>query len=325
MKRWLFIGTLMFIAIFSAGDLFSATYDLTGTWNHTISNNFAIGDIGCVPAADTSGTCTIEQTGDTFTLTFISGVVCDPPDACIFDGKVDGEVYTSVSIYPVDEEGGFVAALLRFTASSATSASGSGAYEYSHPSGEWECMWGNQMALAQSEDPGDPEWVTVSGIVRYEGNPVCAMVLANGQHTFTCEEGDHFGKYRLNVPLDLNGKITIQAFVSGLAPFFTTTGPSALEIDIDMQPFSPENRSPAVTTETTSDSSAPVGWTRITGTVDLDGTPLCAMVLANGQHMFSCDDNLGVYDLTVPLDGHGQITLFVFVSGFQPYQVTFAP
>ncbi len=48
-------------------------------------------------------------------------------------------------------------------------------------------------------------------------------------------------------------------------------------------------------------------------------------MLANGKYMFSCDDNYGIYDLTVPLDENGGITLFVFVDGLQPYQVTFAP
>ena len=52
---------------------------------------------------------------------------------------------------------------------------------------------------------------------------------------------------------------------------------------------------------------------RIAGTVSSDSfDPLCAMVLANGQYMFSCGDSLGEYDLTVPVDENGEITLFKF-------------
>ena len=169
-------------------------------------------------------------------------------------------------------------------------------------------------------------WETISGSVAYNGTPVCAMVLANGQYLFTCQPGDDFGKYVLDVPLDKKGEITVQAFVSGLSPFRMTTDTSDLNMDIAMQPASLQSKSPAVTTVIASNAATPAGRARITGTVALaDGTPLCAMVLANGQYMFSCNANNGIYDLTVPLDSKGEITQFVFVSGLQPYRHTFAP
>jgi hypothetical protein len=80
-----------------------------------------------------------------------------------------------------------------------------------------------------------------------------------------------------------------------------------------------------VTTAVDPAEASPAGWVRMSGTVNFDGEPLCAMVLANGQYMFSCGDNNGVYDLTVPLDGNGQITHYVFVSGKQPYKRVFTP
>jgi len=49
------------------------------------------------------------------------------------------------------------------------------------------------------------------------------------------------------------------------------------------------------------------------------------MVLANGQHMFSCGADLGKFDLEVPLDVHGEITLYVFCSGMAPYKNLFVP
>ncbi len=61
-------------------------------------------------------------------------------------------------------------------------------------------------------------------------------------------------------------------------------------------------------------------WTDIKGDVTAqDGTPLCAMVLANGQHVFSCD-TAGTYSLHVPLNNNGQIDLFAFADGFMPFK-----
>ena len=39
------------------------------------------------------------------------------------------------------------------------------------------------------------------------------------------------------------------------------------------------------------------------------GNALCGLVLANGQFVFSCSPN-GSYNLNVPLDASGQITLY---------------
>ena len=403
MKKCLLIGAVMFVGIFLTKDLFSATYDLTGTWNYTLSGSWASGDIGCNPGSNASGTCTIDQAGDTFTFAYTSGVVCDPSESCTFTGAINDAVYSCSTTDIVDDEGGSVTSMIVFSASSATSASGSGNSAYTHPSEEWVCTWGNNLTLIKSEDgaqpikytltvntigggtvtrdpsggvydpgtiveltavadPGwqfkgwagdvtnpnatsataimdadkvvtatfvdaiDPGWMTVYGTVSYQGAPVCAMILANGQYRFTCQPGDDFGKYELDVPPDANGEITIFAFVSGLAPFRMTTDTSDLNTDIAMQPASLESKSPVVTTVIATTAATPAGRARITGTVALDdGTPLCAMVLANGQYMFSCGANSGIYDLIVPLDDNGEITLFVFVSGLQPYRQTFTP
>jgi hypothetical protein len=51
-------------------------------------------------------------------------------------------------------------------------------------------------------------------------------------------------------------------------------------------------------------------------------TPICAMVLANGKHMFSCDGS-GSYALNIPLDTNGQFKLQVYADGFAPTIQTF--
>ena len=67
-------------------------------------------------------------------------------------------------------------------------------------------------------------------------------------------------------------------------------------------------------------------WPQIGGEIQAeDKTSLCAMVLANGQHMFTCGANIGLYDLEVHLDENGRITLYGFCSGFAPYKDVFTP
>ena len=44
---------------------------------------------------------------------------------------------------------------------------------------------------------------------------------------------------------------------------------------------------------------------------------ICAMVLANGKFMFSCDGT-GNYALNIPLDSNGQFKLQVYADGFAP-------
>ncbi|MDM8521763.1 C13 family peptidase [Desulfococcaceae bacterium HSG8] len=166
-----------------------------------------------------------------------------------------------------------------------------------------------------------PEWVRLSGtVLDDEGIPLCAIVLANGQHTFSCD-GD--GRYDLEAPRDENGEITMYAFCDGLAPFGEILAPEeAADIDITMQPAAPNSRYMTLTADT---EPAESGLVRISGTVtDEDGTPLCAMVLANGQHTFSCEGD-GRYDLEVPQDENGEITLFGFCDGVQPFKQILKP
>jgi hypothetical protein len=163
-------------------------------------------------------------------------------------------------------------------------------------------------------------WVPIEGNVRLaNGTPVCAMVLANGQYMFSCDSN---GTYSLNVPLDDNGEITLFAFADGFAPFSTTLVPSVFPFSVYMQTAAPNSPLIAMTHAVACAGSP--NWVHLTGTIEsYDSQPLCAMVLSNGQQMFSCDASLGQYDLTVPVDENGNVTLFGFADGFQPYRETF--
>ncbi|MDM8523553.1 hypothetical protein QUF80_09305 [Desulfococcaceae bacterium HSG8] len=162
----------------------------------------------------------------------------------------------------------------------------------------------------------ETEWVKISGSVTYEGTPLCAMVLANGQHMFSC--GDD-GSYEMEVPLDENGEITLFGFCDGFAPFERISGPWEMtDYDILMSLAGSDSRDMSLTSRFDTTQATP-GWVKISGSVTYKGTPLCAMVLANGQYMFSCAGD-GKYELEVPLDENGEITLFGFCDGFQPFK-----
>lgn len=163
-------------------------------------------------------------------------------------------------------------------------------------------------------------WMRIQGQVRLQNEtPVCAMVLANGQFMFSC---DGTGAYDLNVPLDANGQINLFAFADGCAPFRTNLGPGGGRVRVRMGTAARHAARIAMTPE--AECAGTPNWVRIRGDVESYGSkPLCAMVLANGQHTFSCDESIGTYDLTVPVDENGQVTVFGFADGFQPYRDTF--
>jgi hypothetical protein len=171
-------------------------------------------------------------------------------------------------------------------------------------------------------DPVTPDRVTLSGSVTYDGTDLCAMVLANGQYMFTCN--DSLGQYSLDVPTDTSGQVTLYAFCSGRAPFKQVLTPSTSVETRDIAMTQALAGSPAMTLTHTVGASTRPGWVTLSGSATYDGTPLNMMVLANGQHLFTPADT-GAYTLEVPLDNAGQITLFGFCSGMQPFKVVITP
>jgi len=179
---------------------------------------------------------------------------------------------------------------------------------------------GTGPSCGSKTSAGSGSWVSIEGHIRLvNGTPVCAMVLANGQHMFSC---DGTGSYSLTVPVGSDGLITLFVFADGLAPFSTTSGPEGFSPSLQMGPAASNSPQIGITRQVA--CSQKPNWVHITGDVQsYSGQPLCAMVLSNGQEMFTCDTNLGKYDVTVPVDSNGQITVFSFADGFQPYRDTF--
>jgi hypothetical protein len=66
-------------------------------------------------------------------------------------------------------------------------------------------------------------------------------------------------------------------------------------------------------------------WVTIAGFISLaDETPVVAMMLANGQHIYS-NNPIGEYNLDVPLNPDGEITLYAFCGGQAPFKTTLTP
>ncbi len=83
-------------------------------------------------------------------------------------------------------------------------------------------------------------------------------------------------------------------------------------------------RSSQIHLPTQGDRSIKEVWRTLSGIVwdSTHSKQLCALVLANGQNMFSCSPD-GPYNLTIPEDSQGKITVFAFVDGQLPFKKTF--
>ena len=150
--------------------------------------------------------------------------------------------------------------------------------------------------------------------------PVCAIVLASGQFMFSC---DPIGPFSLNnLPREADGTVVRQIYADGFFPSVTTLAESGVETITMERAFDCKDYNP---TSNPLEVPASAGKVQtLSGRVLLQATdtPLCALVLANGQYMFSCGDE-GAYSLEFPLDGKGQYKLQVYADGFAPAVQTF--
>jgi len=209
------------VCLLFAGTASAATYNLTGTWNHTRTGNWAAGDQGCDPGPDTTGTCSINQTGDSFTFAYTSGETCSPPESCTFSGTINGATYTCSTTEIVDSEGGRATSTIVFTATSADAATGTGTSMYTHPGG-WVCQWGSIITLTRSGG-GTPSAYTLtvntvgSGTVTLNppggsyapGTQVQLTAVPQGSATFSGWSGDMTGSTNpTTLTMDANKTVT---------------------------------------------------------------------------------------------------------------------
>ena len=168
----------------------------------------------------------------------------------------------------------------------------------------------------QSEEPVD-----LSGTIKTgDGTDICAMVLASGQFMFSCNP---IGDFLLsNLPRENNGTVKRQIYADGFFPKIDILMGSSNDAVVMMRSGAcPSYNTPYDPGFVPGSAGKRIN---ISGKVLLQNsqTPICAMVLANGKHMFSCDGT-GSYALNIPLDTNGQFKLQVYADGFAPTIQTF--
>jgi hypothetical protein len=181
---------------------------------------------------------------------------------------------------------------------------------------------GYQIFLTGAESAeSTPGGVDLDGTVKTAGGiDICAMVLASGQFMFSCNP---VGVFSLtDLPRETDNTVKRQIYADGFFPKIDILTGSTNEAVVMTQsgvcPSYNTAYSPAVV------PGSAGKWIDISGKVLVQNiqTPICAMVLANGQHTFSCDAT-GSYALNIPLDTNGQFKLQVYADGFAPTIQTF--
>lgn len=171
---------------------------------------------------------------------------------------------------------------------------------------------------ANEEDPAPPSSgpVNLNGEVQStSGTPLCAMVLASGQFQFTCDPN---GPFSLNdLSREPDGTVKRQVYVDGFFPRVDILEGGTNQTVVMQRAGTCPSYNEAVTPMNNPGSAGdPVNITGRVLSQDSE-TPVCAIVLANGQFQFSCDGS-GNYSLDIPLDGKGQFKIQVYADGFAP-------
>ena len=152
-------------------------------------------------------------------------------------------------------------------------------------------------------------------VVTNDGTGLCSMVLASGKYMFTCNPN---GPLSLkNLPTENDGTVKRQVYTDGFFPRVDTLPGSVNEAVLMLRSGTcPSYNTPYDPAYVPGSAGM---WINISGTVFQQNseTPVCAMVLANGQHVFSCDGT-GNYAMRIPLDSNGQFKLQVYADGFAP-------
>ena len=163
--------------------------------------------------------------------------------------------------------------------------------------------------------------VDLSGTIKTpDGTDICAMVLASGQYMFSCNPPGVFSLTGL--PRETDGTVKRQIYAHGFFPKIDVLPDSTNEaVVMTRSGVCPDYNIPYEPALVPGSAGKAI---YIAGEVLLQNsqTPICAMVLANGKYMFSCDGT-GSYFLKIPLDNNGQFKLQVYADGFAPSIRTF--
>lgn len=307
--------TLLFAPLFSpaqAGQPMSVRgADITGTWSGSWESDYYD------PGYDEGFLILkVNQSGSILSGTMdLGNTECGDVRNIPFSGSVENNVVSFTATYYCEGVEGEVR-----SQGSLSGTTMSGRYQLyadgrPYDSGSWTLS-----------NPALKQYVTIQGNVTGDGVPLCAMVLANGQHMFTCGKTLPTGQYSLQVPLDPNDQVTIFSFCANKAPYDMVITPSGSQVthDISLPPGGDGGQLSVSQAPT-----VPVGGDTylVSGEVKIGGKHANVMVLANGQFMFTSGKTLpkGFYSLEAPLDSSGKITLQIFAKGQPPFREDIEP
>jgi hypothetical protein len=186
--------------------------------------------------------------------------------------------------------------------------------------GIWGFAGGSVFTGKWSAIPSSPV-VDLSGTIKTaDGSDICAMVLASGQFMFSCKPSGVFSL--TDLPREQDGTVKRQIYADGFFPKIDNlAGTSNNPVVMTRSGTCPSYNTPYDPGFVPGSAGKHIN---ITGRVLTPNgqTPICAMVLASGQHTFSCDDT-GSYAMNIPLDTNGQFKLQVYADGFAPTIQTF--
>ena len=174
----------------------------------------------------------------------------------------------------------------------------------------------NIVASASCLFQEDDDEVNLTGTVESaDGTGLCALVLASGDVMFSCNPNGPFSL--TDLPREGDGTVKRQVYVDGFFPEVDVLQGSVEETVVMTRAGDcPDYNSFPDPSENPNSAGKRID---ISGTVLLQNsqTPVCAIVLANGQFEFTCDGT-GSYSGNIPLDNNGQFKLQVYADGFAP-------
>jgi hypothetical protein len=152
MEKWLIVTIGILGTLLSSGNAGAATYDGTGLWTYSTTNNWVNpGSAGCGKDADETSAATVNQAGDRIVIE-VRGQK--------FTGTVSGATYTTSVSYP--DQGGTTTVTLNFTLTSSTY--GSGTLSWSWSGGGYSCNGGSNISMTKQQ--GSPTF-NGTGIWKY--------------------------------------------------------------------------------------------------------------------------------------------------------------
>lgn len=217
-----------------------------------------------------------------------------------------------VSVFGLAEQDSGAPGTTDFTSTARATLTGPDGFEYSGKNG---------FAINRTGAQRTSTRVALDGrVATIRDQDICALVLVSGRFVFSCNPN---GPYALqDLPRESDETVRRQVYAAGFFPLIEDLRGNVHETIVMQRSgtcpsFNPPSQPVA--------NPANAGQQqRITGNVLAQNSqePVCALVLAGGQFVFSCNST-GSYDLTFPLDSQGQYKLQVYASGFAPAIQTF--